>query len=573
MKTPIRILRGDECRRALADADFLAQWSRLHQQCRWASLYQTADFVQAWMESYRSHYEPILVFQTQAEGELCGLLPLGRSLKAGNWVVAGGHQAEYHAWLAAEEETTAFIEGTLHYLMKQHGLKKIQFRNILDPALLNWTHGQAWKRRITVTPEKRSLIDLAQRSDRGKRATMRTNRNKLNRLRRVGEVRFEQVQNPEEFKAIQPDIECMYDFRLGAAYGARPFQLDQHKGPFHLKMMETPGLLHVTVLKVGEDIVSFHIGNVVRGPILYSGLHSYSPEKARYSPVYLHLEMLASRLAEENYEFLDMGSGDEPYKQLFASKVETVYEIKIYADVWRRCLSWSRKQMLTFIAGILLKAGVSQQALWIAFRSLHPGAWRFGRNAVRRWIERLIGFEHYALDPALARQLPCRPVLNVNSARDLLQIDCGSYDRYQNEFIRSAFKRLSSGQRSYTATRNGRLVFCAWMIPASDSKQKVEKGSPRLPTRVDIQDLYIDGADAEPGFLREALLQLFAESSQYEDARIRLPRWLRSLSPTIALLAGEFGGLLLPRNPSAGTYRPPAAQPTGRQGTSFHVPR
>ncbi len=569
MKTPIRILRGNECRRALADDDFLANWSRLHQRCPWASLYQTADFVRAWVESYFFPYEPVVVFKTQSTGEFCGLLSLGQHRRTRDWVVTGGLQAEYHAWLATAEESAAFIEETLHVLVNHHGLKKIQFRNILNLSMLSWTQTRVWKRRITITPEKRSLIDLSQRHDSGKISSMRTNRTKLNRLKRIGEVKFEQIRCTEEFKAILPDIAMMYDFRMGAAYGAMPFRSDPHKGPFHLKMMEAAGLMHVT----GDDIVSFHIGNVVSGLVLYSGMHSYSPEKARFSPVYLHIDMLASRLAGENYEFLDMGSGDEAYKGLFASKVETVYEVEIYASAWRRRVGRSKKRILTLAADMLLKAGVSQQALWIAFRSLHSGAWRFGRNAVRRWIQRLRGFEHYALDPALARRLPCRPVLNVNSARDLLRLDGGSYDRYQNEFIRSAFKRLSSGQRSYTATRNGRLVFCAWMIPGSDSKQKAEKGSPRLPTRVDIQDFYVDGVDAEPGFLREALLQLFAETSPYEDARIRLPRGLRGLSPAIALIAGEFEGLLRRRNASAGPDRPPAAPAADRQGASFHVPR
>jgi hypothetical protein len=111
------------------------------------------------------------------------------------------------------------------------------------------------------------------------------------------------------------------------------------------------------------------------------------------------------------------------------------------------------------------------------------------------------------------------------------------------------------------------------MIPGSDLKQKAEKSGPRLPPRVDLQDFYVDDFDTEPGFLREALLQLFAEASSYEDARVHLPRWLPGLPITIALIAGEFEGLLRRRSTSAEPGRPPAAQAVGGQGASFHVPR
>jgi hypothetical protein len=518
------------------------------------------------MQAYQSLYEGVLAFQPQSDGQMCGLLPLARHRKNGNWVVAGGHQCEYQVWLATQEESTAFIEETLRSLIKYHGLRQIQFRNIPNQGLLDWAQLKAWRRRVTITPEKRSLIDLRQRTADGKPVAMRRNRNKLNRLKRMGKIRFELVKDRKEFQVLLPDIEYMYDFRLGAAYGARPFELDPHKGPFHLKMMETPGLLHVTVLKVGDDIVSFHIGNA-GGPILCSGLHSYSPEKARLSPVYLHLELLASKLADENYQFMDLGSGDEPYKQFFANQVEPVYELEVYADAWRNFFNSLQKRILTGAAELLSKAGVSPQARSILFRSLHFRAYRYGLNAIRRWAESGRGSECFGVNTAVAGQLPQKAVLNMNRTQDLLRMDGASHDRYQDEFIRSGFKRLSSGQRVYTAMRNDRLMFCAWMVAGDNTKKGAKPRSLQDASRVDIRDIYVDRNGPEPACLRDALLQLLADTAPYHAADVYVPKHLRAVIRAMASIEAEFQGLLVQ---GGGLSRQTPEARVGRDRPSWH---
>jgi len=545
-KMAVAFISGEECLSVMRDSSFAAKWDRLHQKCTWATAFQKFDFVEAWFTCYQHEFEPVIIYQLCDDGELCGLLPLARHRRNQNWTVAGAHQCEYQMWIAMEEKSAIFIQESLRYLINYHRLKKINFRFIIDAKLMEWTRLGEWKEHVWINGKKRPVIDLEQRRQSNKHFIIKGNQSKLKRLKQIGDVRFERILSIEEFEAVLPEIEALYDFRLGAVYGTCPFQSDKNKSPFHRRMMEKVDLLHVTLMRVGNSIASFHVGNT-NGEVVHIGLHSYSPRLSSVSPVYLHLELLATELAQENFKLFDLTPGDEQYKCLFANRIDTVYDLHVYSGKWPRFFDSLKKKLRVQTANLLSKAGLSQQVLWIAFRSLTPRSYRFGINAVRRCFGAWRGPARYRVNITCARDLPRPKVLNENNFRELFGVNGGSCDRYQNEFIRNAFKRLSDGQRLYTALREGRLIFCAWVFTPGRKGRAGLKGRPAIPSDVFIKDFFVDKAYADSSFLREALLQILsdaAQSSHLKEMHVYLPRRLQDLRGAMDSIGVEFQGLL-----------------------------
>src|SRR6185503_3382211 len=94
-----------------------------------------------------------------------------------------------------------------------------------------------------------------------------SNKSRLKRLEKIGRIQFKRISDPAEFEPIFDQIIEFYDARRIAVSGSAPFRNDPLKRAFHLAMMESPDLLHVTVMMVGDEIASAHLGACGRGEV------------------------------------------------------------------------------------------------------------------------------------------------------------------------------------------------------------------------------------------------------------------------------------------------------------------
>src|SRR5499426_1239710 len=109
----IELVKDNAARTLIEDTKFLEKWKKLYDKCPWGTVFQSADFVITWYETYVNQFAPVIVTGINGEGELVGLFTLASDTTSGELVAAGGVQAEYQAWLAEPQNSDAFIEAAL----------------------------------------------------------------------------------------------------------------------------------------------------------------------------------------------------------------------------------------------------------------------------------------------------------------------------------------------------------------------------------------------------------------------------------------------------------------------------
>jgi Acetyltransferase (GNAT) domain len=112
------------------------------------------------------------------------------------------------------------------------------------------------------------------------------------------------------------------------AYGKRPFHDDKNKKIWHLYLLKE-GVLHVTLLKAGPEVISAVFG-LCDGKTYSLMMSMFAPEYARYSPIALHHLMLVEQLHTEGYSALDLTPGPDPFKERFAGAYDDVQVLSIY---------------------------------------------------------------------------------------------------------------------------------------------------------------------------------------------------------------------------------------------------
>jgi CelD/BcsL family acetyltransferase involved in cellulose biosynthesis len=327
---PLKTARFDEAAKLLSDQNFRRQWLRLYQECPWATAAQSPAFVCSWYEAYQEDYSPFVVCELSAANELVGFLPvaLGRD---GHAVLPGARQAEYKGWLALPANGKAFFEESLRVLSRETGIGTLLFRYLPPGAPIDRACVSSLPWVCEVETKRRPIVPLANASIVAEYLGEKTNKtlkNSWNRLKRMGELHLEQIRETQQLAPIFDQLIDWYETRQAMAYGKRPFHDDRNKKIWHLYLLKE-GLLHVTLLKAGPEVVSAVFG-LSDGKTYSLMMSMFAPEYARYSPVALHHLMLVERLHAEGYSVLDLTPGPDPFKERFAGAYEDVQVLSIY---------------------------------------------------------------------------------------------------------------------------------------------------------------------------------------------------------------------------------------------------
>lgn len=361
---PLKIARSVGAAKLIRDETFRAKWLRLYQACPWATAAQSPGFIASWYEAYKDQYSPLLVCELSEANELIGLLAVavGRS---GQAVLPGAHQAEYKGWLALRRNGARFLQESLRLLSNQTKIGALLFRYIPPGAPLD---GVVPSSRFPWTCEaetsKRPIVPLASAERVAEYAMEKTNKtikNSLNRLKRMSDVRLERIRKTQELAPIFDQLIDWYDVRQEMAHGKRPFQTDKRKKAWHLELLEQ-GVLHVTVLKVGETVISAVFG-LIDGKTYSLMMSMFHPAYARYSPIALHHLSLVERLHAEGYALLDLTPGPDPFKERFASAYEDVQVLAIYFKQREWIKAKVRRHSEAIAKGVLSIFGVAPESV------------------------------------------------------------------------------------------------------------------------------------------------------------------------------------------------------------------
>ena len=185
-----------------------------------------------------------------------GLIALAVERTTGKLTTAGSHQAEYQVWLALPGQQTFVVE-CLEKL-RQLGFSSLSFTYLPPGTPLDWLKN-GWSDASTLRAVQRPLLTVDNIEAVRESLAKKKNRRRLEKLQENGPLSFLELRTPQELDGYYDDIIDFYDFRMGAVNGTCPFREDPRKGAFYRALM-AQGLLHVTVMKIGEKLVASHIG-------------------------------------------------------------------------------------------------------------------------------------------------------------------------------------------------------------------------------------------------------------------------------------------------------------------------
>jgi CelD/BcsL family acetyltransferase involved in cellulose biosynthesis/ribosomal protein S18 acetylase RimI-like enzyme len=477
----VECARGSAADLLLADEQFRRQWSELYGQCPWATAFQSPAFALAWYTAYRSRWTPLLLFSRDASGSLDGLLTLAVSSTSDKVVVAGAHQAEYHAWLCRAEACETFPPLAIEALRREIPSAVVDFRYLPPGTPAGWATAAPWARTCLLKAHPRPLMRFGDGQDIKDSLKKGGNKSRLRRLSKLGKVELRRVADAAELDAGLDTVVRYYDARRIAVNGSAPFENDPLKRPFHVAMAAAPGLLHPTLLKAGDEIASAHL-NVCWGKQVMLGLIAHNPALGRHSPGKLHILLLAQSLMRDGYEQLDLTPGEESYKSRFANAWDEVYTLTVFPTTGGCRRAAVREGAKAGVKRTLNACGVTParaEFLLERLTGLHPvrglaaavssgAAWAYSRRE-HRIYRRAAGDAPVA--PAAA---PCRR----NSVADLLAYRAAPGLPSRREFISFALARMEEGEDLYTVAENGRLLHYAWVAekPIGDAARSAMGG-------------------------------------------------------------------------------------------------
>jgi hypothetical protein len=320
------------------------------------------------------------------------------------------------------------------------------------------------------------------------------------------------------------------DFRQCAMYGKRPFRDDPYKAAFFAALFEIPELLHATVRRSNDGLISAHIGFRNRDQVVL-GILVHSPLLAEHSPGTLHLLLLGQLLAQEGVADLDLTPGGA-YKDRFATHHDQVDHLTVY---------FSRARFEVKKAGDravrVLKAGL--EAFSISPQRAREILARGGRRLrmlgrVRRPGEVVVSLFRRSSShkEALFRwngRLSSTPRSNLapvrrDSVQDLLAYrPAEPSDPPISDFLRRASSRLAEGDHVYSHVRDGVLVGSAWLRVLREAPTQLDAFFPfQLPAgSILFYDFYTPCDRRDPDLLGNQLAQMLQDStSEGSDAQV-----------------------------------------------------
>ncbi len=458
----VELLTGQDALECVNADAFQAQWKGLHARCPWATACQHPGFVLTWYRFYGARHVPVVVVAQAADGSLSGLLTLALRPGARQLCGAGDQQAEYQGWLLPPGADDGFIAAAIGRIRAAFPLADLCLR-YLPPgiALGALEEPDRFGGVVALRRHRRPLmhIDAAAMA---RQRNKKNHRQNYNRLGRIGEVRFERIVGHERFARWFDEVCTQYDFRQAALYRSMPFSSDASKKPFYLALHRN-GLLHATVLRVGDAIAAAHLGLLSQGRAVHLGINTHHPALAAHSPGNLLLAMLGVHLAEENIPALDLTPGGDRYKEHFASGHDVVFELTVYRDSGRRWLHEAIFDAIRLFKDRLQAAGYRLSDVSAFVQKLTDPA-TYGMKALqvqwnRRFGSRAGTFEY-------GHGVPAPPgkhmAISKNSVQDIMRYDAsGSAIRYR-DFLNGAMQRMERSSDVFSLVQNGKLQMCCW---------------------------------------------------------------------------------------------------------------
>nr|CRH06520.1 protein of unknown function [Candidatus Magnetococcus massalia] len=343
-------------------ASFVEQWHRWFAEDQLASPFFAPEVVMAWLESYRAQatLTPcFLIAKNQNVGKL--FLPMVKRSEGwkGGWkrvlVPVGEGEFDYHDPIVVRGDRILLLSTFWDYFVSIlfKGATADVDRCHIPRLRVGVSCNGEGDETVDVAPFMR-FADFPTQGDPASLLKSKT-RQKLKRLLR--KLR----EQSDATHGIQ--LHCYGADELEQACSTLPELLRLHtltwplsyKVPqWHERLLSRglkQGVVHYSVLRLGEQIISYHLG-FHHNQRFYWYMPVYPINWADYSPGQLHLLLLMERLAAEGYKVFDFLRGAEAYKYRWSAN-----EYVLVRKAWQNPATASRLR-LAFSAQLVQLKGM-----------------------------------------------------------------------------------------------------------------------------------------------------------------------------------------------------------------------
>jgi CelD/BcsL family acetyltransferase involved in cellulose biosynthesis/RimJ/RimL family protein N-acetyltransferase len=519
----MNLARNSEVRVLLDDVGFCQKWQELFDSCAWGTVFQSCIFVKTWYSFYENQFEPVLLTEYNEEGRLIGLMPLAIETETGRLCAAGCYHAEYQTWLATEENGDAFIERAFETLQQTFPSKKLQLLFLAPNTPLNWLKSKSTLgRQSELRPHLRPLIDVGDGEKFDISLKKKGNKSRIRQLKKIGELKLERLECGEEVEAVFDEIEDCMRLRLSALHNVLP-AIDPNRKAFHKALMQIPGMMYASLLRVGDRIASAKFSLRNRNEMLLS-ITSMSPFLAHQSPSKIHLLMLGKEFAKEEIPVFDLSPGSG-YKERFATHSEDAYSLEIFFNKTEMQIHRSRSRAVGTIRQTLERMHLTKNRVFQILERVQHKLKRVKYHTIPRTILKNVAHtiyqkkecRIYSIDLSSVVKSAEVPTMKVDSISDLLKYNPSEgWQMTTSQFHQVCLDRFEEGNHAYTYVENGELLHYGWLVRNQKTSNVYEvQQSFELPENSAVLfDYYTNPSARGRGLYRKSLLQGISDAAK-----------------------------------------------------------
>ena len=318
------------------DPAFVAQWKTWMEQSPYAHVFFEPCLVRAWYETYRElrNIEPRFLI-ARRDSESTVFLPL--VYDCGGWKDAwqrvikpvGYSEFDYHdpivvgdtasiKWAPFWDNFIAEVWGRWKRSVDTTSIARVRGDCVQGCSGFCETNKAIY---IELSAVK-SLEELLSGRGRNLRHDVRKRQRRLEELGQM-RLRIFGMDEAECAKKILPGFLDAHKARWPQAYRAKWF---------YDRLIENvlaEGILHISVLEVEEETISWHIGYLDKKRF-YHYVTAYNERFTKYSPGKVHLAELISAAILQGVEIFDFLTGTEDYKLKWTNKTCPLYSFKCH---------------------------------------------------------------------------------------------------------------------------------------------------------------------------------------------------------------------------------------------------
>ncbi len=493
----IQSYRSEEALKLINSDIFVKKWQTLAADLPVYCRMQEAEMLSVWYKHYSVVFEPVIFTAFNDSDELVGFLGMVWDEKKQELRHAGHPQ--YHGWLAKPDIEISFLQQVFRYIRNEFPIRNLSW-SVLPPGLSVDTFRSALGSDMYMTCQETvsPMWSLQVSTKLKKLLKNKSIKSNFNRYKRLGNFRFEIIDDPEYLRKVLHIAKNQIDFRKEAVNNVLPFKSDPIKIDYYCEQLLIPETILPVALWLDDQLLSFNMG-IMSNNYFQGRVTSFDPSEYRYSPGTLLFIRLSEYLTEKGFEIFDLTPGSNSYKDRFSDTNVGLHKPTIHFSnidfkstlLKQQFVKGSRKLLIDKLGFNIQKTRKWQTNLKELPQKINNIRKRKIRVNIKKGISR---FNQPKLIHIERSNIPTAP-LNAKMVKSQQYEDLQKYTGTQPFLTRrglliDAMKKFAAGEILYSVADDEKLLWYVWRKKVK-GEIKIDKYS--IPVQEDgvlLYDLY-----------------------------------------------------------------------------------